>query len=744
MCLAWFVGRIHWSLWWIVLSKRKAAGTTAAYKALQVNDQKFIREVAGDFLPTWVYFPDQERAEWFNRMLVQLWPFMNKYLQDLIVSIMEPAVNSALPALMKFRFERITMGDEAPRVGGIKVYKEHIARGEIVLDAEVLYAGDCEVKARVGPGRIGFKEITLHGTMRIVFKPLVPSMPFVGGITAFFLSTPAIDFNLTDLADVMDIPGLSELMRKVVQEQVNYFLVLPNKISIPLVEDISRYDLKFIPPDGVLRIFVAEAAELRRADIGIVGKGKSDPYCIIRVGAQIFQTQVIKENINPNWSEYFEMVVDQASGQSIDIEVFDKDQGNDDDFLGRLNIDIYNIAKEGTVDKWFRLEDTDTGNIRLRFYWLGLSAESSSLNSVIRETAMISDRVNLATCLLMVFIDGAKSLPNVKKIAAEPFPYCIATTGKNQSYRTVTIKKTYDPVWESQHSFLIYDPKEEVINFSIFDEKTTKRLGWTELNIRKLLEQSNMEMSGMFRLQNSGTASELRLNLRLRLLRPISLAEALGTAAKVDVNPGLATAVVDKRLKTPMAESATPVGHETVSAKDFDEQVKSNISLAEPPAVDLRFTPKSDISFPVDLKAESNIPQSDAVQGAAIKLTLRFGEATKNLIVVVSEVCNLTKMTAGQNGSHHYYVSITSFPFKTKRRTKEFVGDPDKQSYEETLEFPVENEVLLKTAYLEVKIKTKTSAFNKDAVAQALVPLENVIGISSHTEWYSLEEPDHK
>ena len=90
-------------------------------------------------------------------------------------------------------------------------------------------------------------------------------------------------------------------MRKVVQEQVNYFLVLPNKISIPLVEDISRYDLKFIPPDGVLRIFVAEAAELRRADIGIMGKGKSDPYCIIRVGAQIFQTQVIKENINPNW-----------------------------------------------------------------------------------------------------------------------------------------------------------------------------------------------------------------------------------------------------------------------------------------------------------------------------------------------------------------------------------------------------------------------------------------------------------
>lgn len=167
------------------------------------------------------------------------------------------------------------------------------------------------------------------------------------------------------------------------------------------------------------------------------------------------------------------------------------------------------------------------------------------------------------------------------------------------------------------------------------------------------------------------------------------------------------------------------------------------VAVALPP-VDQRFTPKSDISFPVDLRAESQIPPPESVQGAAIKLTLRFGEANRNLIVVVSEVVNLTKMTAGQNGNHSYYVSITSFPFKTKRRTREFVGDPDKQSYEETLEFPVDNEILLKTAYLEVKIKTKTGAFSKDALAQVLVPLENVIGISSHTAWYNLEEPDHK
>ena len=32
---------------------------------------------------------------------------------------------------------------------------------------------------------------------------------------------------------------------------------------------------------GVLRIHVVEASELKKADFKIVGKGKSDPYCKI-------------------------------------------------------------------------------------------------------------------------------------------------------------------------------------------------------------------------------------------------------------------------------------------------------------------------------------------------------------------------------------------------------------------------------------------------------------------------------
>jgi hypothetical protein len=79
MCLAWLVGRLTFSLWWIVLgsimwwlairSKQKAQNTKRAFDALQVNDQKFIRDNI-EHLPSWVFFPDQERAEWWVYRLI--------------------------------------------------------------------------------------------------------------------------------------------------------------------------------------------------------------------------------------------------------------------------------------------------------------------------------------------------------------------------------------------------------------------------------------------------------------------------------------------------------------------------------------------------------------------------------------------------------------------------------------------------------------------------------------------------
>jgi hypothetical protein len=35
-----------------------------------------------DELPSWVYFPDKERAEWLNNIIKQLWPNVNNYVRS--------------------------------------------------------------------------------------------------------------------------------------------------------------------------------------------------------------------------------------------------------------------------------------------------------------------------------------------------------------------------------------------------------------------------------------------------------------------------------------------------------------------------------------------------------------------------------------------------------------------------------------------------------------------------------------
>ena len=52
---------------------------------------------------------------------------------------------------------------------------------------------------------------------------------------------------------------------------------------------------------------VIEAQNLMKKDIGVLGTGKSDPYCILRLGAQKFQTKTINNTVNPKWNFFCEV-----------------------------------------------------------------------------------------------------------------------------------------------------------------------------------------------------------------------------------------------------------------------------------------------------------------------------------------------------------------------------------------------------------------------------------------------------
>ena len=95
--------------------------------------------------------------------------------------------------------------------------------------------------------------------------------------------------------------GLSGIIRRIVLEQIGYFMVLPHKFSMAMTESVSTSELKCPDSAGVLRVNLIRAIDLMKKDIGVLGLGKSDPYATLVVGAKTVQTKTKPNTITPEW-----------------------------------------------------------------------------------------------------------------------------------------------------------------------------------------------------------------------------------------------------------------------------------------------------------------------------------------------------------------------------------------------------------------------------------------------------------
>lgn len=72
---------------------------------------------------------------------------------------------------------------------------------------------------------------------RIHLRPLLKDIPFIGGVTVSFLTSPKFDFDLGGIANALDLPGIGALLRHVIHDQLEQTIVMPNSISFSLVSD---------------------------------------------------------------------------------------------------------------------------------------------------------------------------------------------------------------------------------------------------------------------------------------------------------------------------------------------------------------------------------------------------------------------------------------------------------------------------------------------------------------------------
>ncbi|NXA55420.1 ESYT3 protein, partial [Nothocercus julius] len=353
------------------------------------------------FLCIQVHFPDVERAEWLNKVLVQAWPYFTAIMEKTFKEVLEPKIRAKHVHLKTCTFTKINFGEKCPRINGIKVYTKEIDRRQVTLDLQICYVGDCEIHMDISKFKLGVKGVQLYGTLRVILEPLLNDAPFIGAVTLFFMQRPHLEMNWTGMSNLLDVPGINVMSDSIIQDFIASRLVLPNRVTVPLKKNMNIALLRFPVPYGVVRVHLLEAKNLVQKDsfLGAI-RGKSDPYALLRVGTVQHRSKTVSRDLNPLWNETFEFVVHEVPGQDLEVDLYDEDPDKDD-FMGSLFISLADVMNDRTVDEWFPLSKTTSGHLHLKLEWLSLVNDQEKLHE---------DKKGLSTAILIVYLDNAFNL----------------------------------------------------------------------------------------------------------------------------------------------------------------------------------------------------------------------------------------------------------------------------------------------------------------------------------------------
>uniref|UniRef100_A0A673MIN5 Extended synaptotagmin-1-like n=1 Tax=Sinocyclocheilus rhinocerous TaxID=307959 RepID=A0A673MIN5_9TELE len=408
-------------------------------------------------LPAWVNFPDVEKVEWMNKVLNSLFKYTNAHVTVAAVLI----------------------------VSASSIFK--------TFGLCCSYAGDVEINVEVKKYfcKAGVKGIQLHGRLRVILEPLIGDVPLVGAITMFFIRRPKLDINWTGLTNLLDIPGLNAMTDTMIMDAIASFLVLPNRLTVPLVANLHVAQLRSPLPRGIVRIHLLEAENLAAKDNYMKGviSGKSDPYAVLRVGTQTFTSHHVDNNLNPQWREMYEVIVHEVPGQELELE-------------------------------WYTLKDVPSGQVHLKLEWLSLLPSAERLNEVLERNKSITVYGKTAdppsAAILTVYLDRAQDLP-FKKGNKDPSPM-VQISVQDTTKESRTVYGTNNPVWEDAFTFFIQDPSKQDIDIQVKDDDRALTLGGLSIPLSRLLSSAELSMDQWFQLEKSGPASRIYITAMLRVL----------------------------------------------------------------------------------------------------------------------------------------------------------------------------------------------------------------------------------
>ncbi|XP_021280205.1 synaptotagmin-4 [Herrania umbratica] len=403
----------------------KRIAKAADIKVLGSLSRDDLKKICGENFPEWISFPVYEQVKWLNKQLSKLWPSVAEAASAVIKESVEPLLEEYRPpGITSLKFSKLSLGTVAPKIEGIRV--QSLKKGQITMDIDLRWGGDPSIilgveAALVASIPIQLKDLQVFTVVRVIFQ-LAEEIPCISAVVVALLSEPKprIDYTLKAVGGSLTaIPGISDMIDDTVNTIVTDMLQWPHRIVVPIggiPVDTSELELK---PEGKLTVTVVKAIDLKNMEM----IGKSDPYVVVHIRPLFkVKTTVIENNLNPVWNQTFELIAEDRETQTLTIEVFDQDIGQDKR-LGIAKFRLIDLEPEipkevnlsllSSLDTLKVKDKKDRGSCTIKLFYHQFSKEEQ-LIALEEEKRILEERKRLKEAGVigstMDALDGAVSL----------------------------------------------------------------------------------------------------------------------------------------------------------------------------------------------------------------------------------------------------------------------------------------------------------------------------------------------
>merc|ERR1719192_1801211 len=117
---------------------------------------------------------------------------------------------------------------------------------------------------------------------------------------------------------------------------------------------------EILSKDVTMKLTVIAARKLKKTGLF----GKADPYVALSYGTQKTKSNVVKNSLNPEWNFESLLTLNENASDEVLLEVYDKDTGSKDDFMGKVSLQIAELKKM-KQGQWIPLQKTKSGEVCL-------------------------------------------------------------------------------------------------------------------------------------------------------------------------------------------------------------------------------------------------------------------------------------------------------------------------------------------------------------------------------------------